>query len=172
MTYRTALKDTQDLYLVQFKIDNGLCVMEDTKFETKDNIEIGTVKRVKYGTSYLDATIVGIGKYIVYLHINCIYNIVILLLHFYKGDKKTLSKIENNLLEQKKSKPNKRKVGKSIFPILLHDLLQSQIQSQEDKPSKSRKTSRKTNSGGKHTSKKLPKQKVSAYIIAYSHQLL
>ena len=71
-------------------------------------------------------------------------------------------------MEQKKSKTNKRKVGKSIFPILLYDLLQSQIQSQEDKPSKSRKT----NSGGKHTSKKLPKQKVSAYIIAYSHQLL
>ena len=72
MTYRTALKDTQDLYLVQFKIDNGLCMIEDTKFETKDNIQIGTVKRVKYGTSYLDATIVGIGKYIVYLHINYI----------------------------------------------------------------------------------------------------
>ena len=47
-------------------------MIEDTKFETKDNIQIGTVKRVKYGTSYLDATIVGIGKYIVYLHINYI----------------------------------------------------------------------------------------------------
>ena len=135
---------------MQFKIDNGLCMIEDTKFETKDNIQIGTVKRVKYSTSYLDATIVGIGKYIVYLHINYVYNIIILLLRSCKGDKKTLSKIENNLLEQKISKTNKRKV------------VQSQIQSQEDKPSKK---SRKTNSGGKRTctSKKLAKQKVSAY---------
>ena len=120
MTYRTALKDTQDLYLVQFQIDNGLCVIDETKFETRDNVEIGIVKRVKYGTSYLNATIVGIGKYIVYLYINCIYNIVILLLHSYKGDKNTLSKIENNLLEQNKSKPNKRKVSKQIFfPIIV-----------------------------------------------------
>ena len=89
-------------------------------------------------------------------------------MHSYKGDKKTQSKIENNLLEQNKT--NEKSVGKSSFPLLLYDLLQSQIQSQEDKPSK-RKTSKKTNNGGKHI-KKLPKQKASAYIIAYSHQLL
>ena len=125
---------------MQFQIDNGLCVIDETKFETQDNIEIGIVKRVKYGTSYLNATLVGIGKYIVYLHINCMYNIAILLLHSYKGDKKTQSKIENNLLEQNKT--NEKSVGKSSFPLLLYDLLQSQIQSQEDKPSK-RKTSKK-----------------------------
>ena len=94
------------MYLVQFKIDNGLCMIEDTKFETKDNVEIGTVKHVKYGTSYLDATIVGIGKYIVYLHINCIYNIVIL---FIKVTRNLCQKQKIICWNKKNQKPTNEK---------------------------------------------------------------
>ena len=68
MTYRTALKNSKDLYLVQFKLDNGLCIINDDKLEKKRNLEVGTIKRVKYGSSYLDAVIIGIGKYIVHIH--------------------------------------------------------------------------------------------------------
>ena len=65
MTYRTALKETKDLYSVQFQVDNGLCITDDGKFVDKKDHKINKLKLVKYGSSYLDVTIVGIGKYIV-----------------------------------------------------------------------------------------------------------
>ena len=48
MTYRTALKETKELYLVQFQMDNDL-----------------KLKLVKYSSSHVESTIIGIGKYIV-----------------------------------------------------------------------------------------------------------
>ena len=65
MTYRTALKETEDLYLVQFQMDNGLCIIDDGKFVDKNDLKLNKLKLVKYGSSHLEATIVGIGKYIV-----------------------------------------------------------------------------------------------------------
>ena len=63
MTYRTALKETKDL--VQLQVDNGLCIIDDGTFVDKKDLKINKLKLVKYGSSYLDATIVGIGKHIV-----------------------------------------------------------------------------------------------------------
>ena len=65
MTYRTALKETKDLYLVQFQMDNGLCIIDDSKFVDKNNLKLNELKSVKYGSSHLEAKIVGIGKSIV-----------------------------------------------------------------------------------------------------------
>ena len=62
MTYRTALKETKDLYLVQFQMDN---VIDDSKFVDKNNLKLNEQKLVKYGSSHLEAKIVGIGKSIV-----------------------------------------------------------------------------------------------------------
>ena len=60
MTYRTAVKETKDL--VQLQVDNGLCIIDDGTFVDKKDLKINKLKLVKYGSSYLDATIVGIGK--------------------------------------------------------------------------------------------------------------
>ena len=65
MTCRTALKETKDLYLVQLQVDNGLCIIDDGKFVDKKDLKINKLKLVKYDSSYLDATVVGIGKHIV-----------------------------------------------------------------------------------------------------------
>ena len=80
MTYRTALKQSKDLYLVQFEMDNGLCIIDDGKFVEKNDLKLNELKLVNYG-SYLKAKIVGIGKYIyniVYIHI-----IIVLLISWY-----------------------------------------------------------------------------------------
>lgn len=61
MTCRTALKETKDLYLVQLQVDNGLCIIDDGKFVDKKDLKINKLKLVKYDSSYLDATVVGIG---------------------------------------------------------------------------------------------------------------
>ena len=64
MTYKTKLVSTKKLFLVQFISDNGLAVVDESKFISKANLEIGGEKVIKYGSKIFDIKILGTGTVI------------------------------------------------------------------------------------------------------------
>ena len=76
MTYRTKLVSTKKLYLVQFISDNGLAIVDESKFISKANLEIGGEKVIKYGSKNFDIKILGTGTvillYTIYINVTII----------------------------------------------------------------------------------------------------